>query len=992
MSNTDWNESDLSSNAANFDPAEGQGCHAADLKELLNTIVSQITEADRRQADTLNQLQERLSTMGRDARSLRDKVPDKYQLAFERIEAGMAELAARISESGPSYPAANVETDYHHATQPFGPATTETRAFQDEPAMASAPQTIAEAANASEPPMALRSALANSTAWRREENTHKPMHDVDTFDVIESLPGDVTNPWDDDSAEALASVYDKEPDAFPQDAYSSSAGETTRNYPSSDALGSASVADHGWLEKRFAEISKQIETSIAEIRPDESFFALGQRLDQFERSVTQAFENVASQSDFEAMRQLENHMIAIVEHLESSQGQLSRIESIEAQLADIGARLDAIHALADSAAPAYAGDMGEHGGNMDVTAIAKAAADETAARLSEFAQNAGDGSGIHDLRGLLEQSMSNARQSEENTNALLDTLQQAMIRLLDRMDAVEYNQHQAASQLAQPAFQQAPERAFHTEDPYTRQMPDPEPEFDDYPHAESLNDVRRDPDPIGLDEAVAAVAAKTSMRAPRHQVSDSEGDDLAPAKPERSEPEKLRQDFIADARRARMRLAAEAGDDELEVSAPLAAIPREPIAPAPAKAARASKPATTTVSDAPAKKASAISPRVVALSIALAIASGAYLFNPFAKSGVPTGNPGAMMNQTSAPTAPAGDNTAAKANKGNAGADAPPPEADFGTPEKRSQLNLHQMYGSAPASTLAMSGVALAHPATSADAIERSRREQAMASISTRLGQAAAENPAIVSPTALDLAAVPRNDNVADQIDSGHRSALDMPPAMVGPLSLRLAAANGDPSAEFEVGARIAEGKGPDQNFKEAAKWYMRSASKGFAQAQYRLGTLYERGLGMKPDEARAKEWYARAAGQGNIKAMHNLAVLSANGKTGSPDYTIAARYFKDAAARGLSDSQFNLAVLYENGLGVPADMREAYKWLSLAARHGDKEALRRRDIMKGKLTAAELKAAEKMAAGFRPLPTDPLINDARTAGEAWKKNSSDQG
>ena len=41
----------------------------------------------------------------------------------------------------------------------------------------------------------------------------------------------------------------------------------------------------------------------------------------------------------------------------------------------------------------------------------------------------------------------------------------------------------------------------------------------------------------------------------------------------------------------------------------------------------------------------------------------------------------------------------------------------------------------------------------------------------------------------------------------------------------------------------------------------------------------------------------------------------------------------------GLADSQYNLAVLYENGMGVGKDMQQAYKWLLLAAKSGDKDA-----------------------------------------------------
>ena len=133
--------------------------------------------------------------------------------------------------------------------------------------------------------------------------------------------------------------------------------------------------------------------------------------------------------------------------------------------------------------------------------------------------------------------------------------------------------------------------------------------------------------------------------------------------------------------------------------------------------------------------------------------------------------------------------------------------------------------------------------------------------------------------------------------------------------------------------------------------------------------------------------WYKRAADQGNIKAMHNLAVLSANQSDQSPDYTTAAQWFTEAANRGLVDSQFNLAVLYENGLGVTRDLKQAFMWLSLAARDGDADAVRRRDILRGKLTADEMVAAERMLAGWKAIPVDLAVNDARTAGEAWKKN-----
>ena len=111
----------------------------------------------------------------------------------------------------------------------------------------------------------------------------------------------------------------------------------------------------------------------------------------------------------------------------------------------------------------------------------------------------------------------------------------------------------------------------------------------------------------------------------------------------------------------------------------------------------------------------------------------------------------------------------------------------------------------------------------------------------------------------------------------------------------------------------------------------------GSAVAQYRLAAFYERGWGAAADLERARVWYARAAEQGNVKAMHNLGVLTAAG--GKGDLAAAAGWFAKAAEFGLPDSQINLAILHQNGLGLPQDLVQAYKWLAIAARAGDRDA-----------------------------------------------------
>ncbi len=93
---------------------------------------------------------------------------------------------------------------------------------------------------------------------------------------------------------------------------------------------------------------------------------------------------------------------------------------------------------------------------LDVGAIARAAAEHAALRFADMTPTVNDSAS--ELRPLIERMMSENRHGDENTVALLDTLQQAMIRLLDRVDAIEFAQHHnAATQpVSQGHAQEAP--------------------------------------------------------------------------------------------------------------------------------------------------------------------------------------------------------------------------------------------------------------------------------------------------------------------------------------------------------------------------------------------------------------------------------------------------------------------------------------------------------------------------------------------------------
>jgi localization factor PodJL len=197
------------------------------------------------------------------------------------------------------------------------------------------------------------------------------------------------------------------------------------------------------------------------------------------------------------------------------------------------------------------------------------------------------------------------------------------------------------------------------------------------------------------------------------------------------------------------------------------------------------------------------------------------------------------------------------------------------------------------------------------------------------------------------------------------------------PPPLQQAALSGDAAALYEIAARAAEGRGMERDMNLALRLFERAAQAGLPTAQERLAQLYEKGVGIARDPRQAAFWYERAALGGNIRAMHNLASLLVSGATGKPDYAAALRWFGEAAEAGFQDSQFNMGILLTRGIGARQDPAKAFQWFSLAAAQGDTNAMRKRDEIAGRLSAADLKAAKSALEQWRPRALDPVANDA---------------
>ena len=988
----------------------------------------------------LDMMRDRLASLSDEARSIRGQVPHEFEPDVERIQQQMQRLGERLSDLS-----RGALVPYSAALRAGERRTKEVRFVTEDDVRVGRAQ----------PDQVI--ALGGPAGQRRAE----PRYD--------------SNAWDDAAVNALAELYESG-EAFAvharREAASVSAASvrsTTRavtnrpserpQYAAAAMGGGMSTAPRGCamdsnlLDQRFAEIAARIEESLKQIRPEAALASLTSRFDQLETQINTMIGQMATRADLDELRVAEAQIEEIASQLNQLRRQMARLDMIDAHLgtltsqlsderltrlfnegvqvtADVG-RLDAIDAqlrmiavqLSDERLSGLVSRSSAH--DVDYDEVAQSAAQRVAA---SFAANSHDrdtnAREIGEVRGMLESLINERRHNDENNASMLETMQQGLTRVLDRIEALELTQQQPA-----PMPMAQPERSRTQPVANVAPMPPVPPapaksapvSYDDdlIPSTATVFAEMR-----GLAEISGAEVGEASDFLPSEEVEtpsvgtpaymadevredvpppripvyttssfnldeafssarDAEAPSFGEPQPAKRSIEVLRHDFIADAHRAKLKAASkpDAADEDLR-SGELSVGTREtPVKP---------------------RRRSIFSFRsqrvAMSLLVLLAAIPAAIFFMPRtnvdpleaatptavtldpAAAGQAADEPMDAVPMEAGPLVPAQPRVVpplmnAPSKQTRQDMQAPLPSTGEGNYEDASAVGSSIDTASLP------DGIALqnADVGPSGAQVAQFNEQARMARLSGQVGIAAAH----ATPAALMQDQLLRESGV----DTTQGGAVALPPATVGPYSLRLAAAQGDVSAQFEVASRLAEGKGTDQDLIEAAQWYQRAAAKGFPLAQFRLGTLYERGMGVKADPQRAQVWYERAAVQGNVKAMHNLAVLLAS-RSPKPDYKSAARWFTAAADYGLGDSQFNLAVLYENGMGVEKDQQQAYKWLVLAAKSGDKDAAARRDSLKAKLSSGDAAAAERAAKAWQAKAMPNMANDARLAGQAWREGT----
>ena len=99
--------------------------------------------------------------------------------------------------------------------------------------------------------------------------------------------------------------------------------------------------------------------------------------------------------------------------------------------------------------------------------------------------------------------------------------------------------------------------------------------------------------------------------------------------------------------------------------------------------------------------------------------------------------------------------------------------------------------------------------------------------------------------------------------------------APAGTGDLQALAEQGDPAAQFAMGARYATGEGVAQDYTEAVRWFTKAAEQGHVAAQATLGAYYWAGRGVPADLSKAYFWSLLAEAGGDEASQSRVALLA---------------------------------------------------------------------------------------------------------------------
>lgn len=128
--------------------------------------------------------------------------------------------------------------------------------------------------------------------------------------------------------------------------------------------------------------------------------------------------------------------------------------------------------------------------------------------------------------------------------------------------------------------------------------------------------------------------------------------------------------------------------------------------------------------------------------------------------------------------------------------------------------------------------------------------------------------------------------------------------------ALRIYKSLDSPLAAMRVAIMYNEGKGVDQDVRQAFEWCSKSAKRNHPPALYCVAQCYHRGLGTRKDFKLASEYYERAGLAGIPKAFDLLGLIYASGALGRQDLETALMFHLLAERMGIEPAKASVQVI----------------------------------------------------------------------------------
>lgn len=158
-----------------------------------------------------------------------------------------------------------------------------------------------------------------------------------------------------------------------------------------------------------------------------------------------------------------------------------------------------------------------------------------------------------------------------------------------------------------------------------------------------------------------------------------------------------------------------------------------------------------------------------------------------------------------------------------------------------------------------------------------------------------------------------------------------------------------DAETQYRLALMYYEGDRVSQDYEEAEKWYIKSASQGHIKAQYDLGWFYRQGIidieaenhdiidKIIKNESEALKWFTLAGNQGHVDAQNIVANIYFHGYGVKKDKKEARRWWNKTVENNDPEAQYHLGCRYTtgNGGGMVRNYKEANRLYILSAKQG---------------------------------------------------------